>query len=411
MLLFYNLSTRIYFASVRIAALFNSKAKKMIDGRKNWRKDLSLQIDSTAKYVWIHCASLGEFEQGRPLIEKIKEENPDNYKIILTFFSPSGYDVRKDYKFADIVCYLPFDTSGNAVEFVNIVKPVYAVFVKYEIWYHMLSVLHKNKIPVFLISGIFRAKQIFFKWYGKSYRKALTFFTEIFLQDAASAEILRNAGIIKTDVCGDTRTDRVISIANESYENALLNNFSAGKKCIVCGSTWPADEELIAEFINNCSDEYRFIIAPHEIHERHLKFLEGIIKSKSERLSEISKTNPDTRVIIVDSIGILSKIYRYGQLAYIGGGFGKGIHNVLEAAVYEIPVIFGPNYKKFREACDLVNKSTAFSINSSDELISIINDLYSNHEKILDIKNITNKYISASLGATQNIFNKIQLIA
>ncbi len=410
MLLFYNLSTRLYFTSVRIATLFNSKAKKMIEGRRAWKNELNCRIDKSAKYIWVHCASLGEFEQGRPLIEEIKQNNPNNYKIILTFFSPSGYEIRKNYELADNVCYLPFDTKKNAIDFVKIVNPVYAVFVKYEIWYHMLSELFRNNIPVFLVSGIFRKNQIFFKYYGKSYRKALSFFKEIFLQDKESQEILKNVGITNTDVCGDTRTDRVISIANGKYENNILEKFSANKKCMVCGSTWPADEKLLCDLINNSTDDFRFIIAPHEITERHLKSIELMLNVKTDRLSKIDGFTTDLKVIIVDSIGILSKIYRYAQIAYIGGGFGQGIHNILEASVYEIPVAFGPNYKKFREACDLVKINAAFSINTIDELKSIVNNVYSDSQYYKKIQEATKHYITASFGATQHIFNKMQLI-
>jgi len=410
MLFFYYLSTRLYFTVVRIASLFNEKAAKMIVGRYNWREELSKKIDPKEKYIWVHCASLGEFEQGRPLIEKIKEENPKNYKVLLTFFSPSGYEVRKNYQYADVVCYLPFDTLRNASDFVNIVNPQMAVFVKYEIWYYILKKLNSEKIPTFLISGIFRKNQIFFKWYGKFYLKALSYFTHLFLQDDNSAEILKRANISNITVCGDTRADRVIGIASEKYSNQFLENFAKSKKTIVCGSTWPADEKIICEFINKCNDDYRFIIAPHEIGENHLVTLENLISKKSIRLSECEKDVDNPAVVIVDSIGILSKLYRFGQIAFIGGGFGKGIHNILEAAVYEIPVIFGPNYKKFREACDLINIKSAFEIHNVDEFESIIKDMYLEEKRYLSVKNATKYYISNSFGATQQIFDKMQLI-
>ncbi len=410
MLLFYNLSTRAYFAAIKVASLFNEKASKMIAGRKDWRTILESLISKSDNYIWIHCASLGEFEQGRALIEKIKKENRQNYKILLTFFSPSGFEVRKDYPYADIVFYLPFDTPKNAYDFVKIVNPKFAVFVKYEIWFHMLAELANKQIPVFLISGIFREKQIFFRWYGKSYRKALSFFTWLFLQDWASAELLRNAGFTNSDVCGDTRIDRVINIAHESYSNSLLENFTKDKKTIVCGSTWPADEKIIGQFINNCEDDYRFIIAPHEIDNSHLVALEKSISVKSVRLSAMSAQDTNAKLVIVDSIGILSKIYRFGQIAYIGGGFGKGIHNILEAAVYQVPVIIGPNYKKFREAHELVNNKAAFVIDSAISLESTIKELNCDADRYSEIQKCLKTYINDSLGATQHIFSKIELI-
>lgn len=407
---FYGLSTQFYHLAVKSASLFNKKAKLMTSGRKNWRENLKEKVDTNSKYIWVHCASLGEFEQGRPLIEKLKKEYGDKYKVLLTFYSPSGYEIRKDYDKADLVCYLPFDTPNNAEDFIKLINPVCAIFVKYDIWYYYLQSLFKNKIPTYLISGIFREGQIFFKCYGKSYKKALGFFSEIFLQDEGSKVILNNSGISKTTVCGDTRIDRVIAVASEAYENSELSKFSDGKRTIVCGSTWPDDEKILSKFINNSDNRFRFIIVPHEINEQHLKYTESIIKLKKIRLSKIHDISPETRVIIVDSIGILSKIYRFGQIAYIGGGFGKGIHNTLEAAVYNIPVVFGTNYSKFKEARDLIGKTCAFSVGTSSELQSIINRLYENKKEYEYIHKTIKQYISSSFGASERIFQNLKFL-
>ncbi|MDD3859919.1 MAG: glycosyltransferase N-terminal domain-containing protein [Bacteroidales bacterium] len=381
----------------------------MISGRVNWRNELKSKIDKNKSYVWIHCASLGEFEQGRPLIEKIKSENA-GASILLTFFSPSGYEIRKNYQFADIVCYLPFDSKANAKDFIDIVKPKYAVFVKYEIWYYFLKELSIRNIPVFLISGIFRKNQIFFKWYGKSYRKALSFFSHLFLQDNKSAELLKNFGFLDYSVCGDTRMDRVMSIAEENYVNPLLEQFSENNNIIVCGSTWEEDEIILCRFINEFSEKYKLIIAPHEINEQHLEKIEKLLKVKSVRLSNLETLDNSVRVIIVDSIGLLSKLYRYAKVAYVGGGFGKGIHNVLEPIVYNIPVIFGPNYKKFKEAVDLILEKSAFEIGDYENFESIINMLFSEQKILIQIKNQTEVYIQKSFGATSKIDEKMQIL-
>ena len=407
MSLLYRLSTQLYFSAVKLTSAFNSKARLMVGGRKDWRANLIQKIDKNSSYIWVHCASLGEFEQGRPLIEKFKKEYGEKYRIILTFFSPSGYEIRKNYDKADVVCYMPFDTPQNAKDFINIVNPVCAIFVKYEIWYYHLKELNQNRIPSYLISGIFRENQIFFRWYGKSYKQALSYFTHFFLQDTNSKNILNKAGFDNVTVCGDTRTDRVISVAADAYENKYLETFSAGYKTIVCGSTWPADEKIIAEFANKCSTNFRFIIVPHEINESHLKYTENILNIPHIRFSNIDQIKSDTRVVIIDSIGILSKIYRYAHIAYIGGGFGKGIHNTLEAAVYNIPVIFGPKYEKFREARDLIELECGFSVNNNIELENIIFKLVEQEDIYLNVKKSLSSYISSSFGATDEIFNNL----
>jgi len=340
------------------------------------------------------------------LLEKIKTEKPQ-YKIILSFFSPSGYQARKDYQFADIVCYLPFDSAQNAKEFIEITNPSLVIFVKYEIWYYFLERLNKNKIPTYLISAIFRPNQVFFKFYGKTYRKALGFFDKIFLQTEESQNLLKKYNFNNTLVCGDTRIDRVVDIAKEDYNNPIFKKFCKDKTCFVFGSTWEADEKLISNFINTSAKEYVFIIAPHEITEGKLRNIEQNFKIESQRLSKIEKLNPSTRLIIIDSIGLLSKLYRYAIIAYVGGGFGKGIHNILEAVVYEIPVIFGPNYKKFNEATELIANQVGFSVNTSKDYENIMNLLISGGNIYRNCQINAKQYISASFGSTHKIFNNL----
>ena len=409
MLLFYKFFTQFYFFAIKIASLFNNKAKLLIIGQKQWKKILQEKVKTNEKYVWIHCASLGEFEQGRPLIEKIKTETP-TLKIALTFFSPSGYEIRKNYNLADIICYLPFDSPKNAKDFLKILNPVYAVFIKYEFWYFMLNQLKKNNIPFFLIAGIFRKNQIFFKTYGKFYLNVLKNFSFFFLQDENSKNILNDYGIKNCINCGDTRFDRVISISKEKYENDFFEKYSSQKNVIVCGSTWKEDEKIIIDYINNVDNEYKFIIAPHEIDEKHIKNIETNIKKRHIKMSEIRNQNPDEyKVIIIDNIGLLSKIYRYGKIAYIGGGFGKGIHNTIEAAVYNIPVIFGPNNKKFKEAQDLLKSGFAFSISNYKDFKNALNIIEDN-DKLENITCGLQAYFNESLGATCQIFEKINYI-
>jgi 3-deoxy-D-manno-octulosonic-acid transferase len=412
MRLLYLIATRTYFFAIRIAALFNNKASLLIKGQKDWKNTLSTKIDSQSTYIWIHCASLGEFEQGRPLIEKFKSDpKTKKHKIVLSFFSPSGYEIRKDYQYADIVCYLPFDKKKNAKDFISIINPKFAVFVKYEFWYFYLKELENKNISAYIISTIFRKNQIFFKSYGKFYLNILKRFKHIFVQDQDSETLLSDKQIVNVDICGDTRTDRVIQIASENYNNKTFELFTKDKKTLICGSTWPEDEEKISELINESDDIFRVIIAPHEITEKHLKSLESLIIPRTVRFSSINGDLPkDTKVIIIDSIGLLSKLYRYGTIAYIGGGFGKGIHNILEAAVYNIPVIFGPNYKKFKEAVDLVNLKAAFSIKSKPDLIHITNKLLKDPSSVVEIRSLTKAHINQSAGSTQYIFNKMHNI-
>lgn len=405
----YRIVTKTYFTAIRLASIFNPKAKLMLAGRKNWKNELITKIDTNSKYIWFHSASLGEFEQGRPLIEKIKSEKPE-YKIILTFFSPSGYEPRKNYKFADIVSYLPFDSPKNALDFVKIVNPKLAIFIKYDIWYYFLKNLKEYNVPTYLISAIFRENQIFFKSYGKSYKKALGFFDKIFLQNKESEILLGKYGFNNTVVCGDTRIDRVISISKQEYNNSILEKFCENKRCFVYGSTWLEDEKILANFINTSPEDFVFIIAPHEVNEKNIENIENTFKVNSQRFSEIIELKSDTRLIIIDTIGILSKIYRFAEIAYVGGGFGKGIHNILEAVVYNIPVVIGPNYKKFNEAVQLVKNQVVFSVNSSNDYVNIMKLLVGDGDIVMISGNNAKAYINASMGTTQIIFDNLQLI-
>ncbi len=404
---FYLISVRLYVLIIYVAAVFNSKAAEMIKGRKGWRNDLKNQIEENAKYIWFHCASLGEFEQARPLIEKVKNERSD-YKVILSFFSPSGYNVRKNYSFADIVCYLPFDNKKNARDFVSIVNPKLAVFIKYEFWYYYINRLSSRQVPVYLISAVFRESQIFFKKYAGFYRNILSMYEKIFLQDENSAGILKQYEINNYLITGDTRTDRVIEVAREEYENTQLKTFSENCFTIVAGSTWPSDEKILAEYINNTTDKIKMIIAPHEVNSKGLSNLEGMLKVGYCRLSGSDRYRlEEIKVIIIDSIGILSKIYRFGQLAYVGGGFGKGIHNILEAAVYGIPVIFGPNHTRFNEANDLIKLGLAFNITGYQDFNQQIDKIFNNSSLQTNIKTNLKEYFEISKGSSDRIFQHI----
>ena len=364
--------------------------------------------------IWVHCASLGEFEQGRPIIERLKIDYP-NYKLVLTFFSPSGYEVRKNYEKADWVFYLPMDSAQNASTFLEIVNPSLVIFVKYEFWYYYLKEINRKKIPLLLISALFRENSIFFKWYGGLQRKMLTFFDHLFVQNESSYKMLASPGLdVKTTVAGDTRFDRVIQIAeNFSPIPAVEKFIGQGKKNIVAGSTWPADEELLQKSITSIKDpSLQLIIAPHEINKEHITQLQQLFSDAilfSQLTADNQKASPITaNVLIIDNIGMLSRLYRYATISYIGGGFGKGIHNTLEAAVFGNPVLFGPNYKKFNEAIELLMAGGAISINDAKECVTAIDTFI--HDDIAYNKACekSKEYVYANKGATEKILNYIQ---
>ena len=371
------------------------------------------KIDRNAKYIWFHASSLGEFEQGRPLIEKIKAEHPE-YKILLTFFSPSGYEVRKNYGGADVVCYLPFDTPYRVKKFLDLSKPVMAIFIKYEFWDNYLSELKRRNIPVYIVSAIFRKEQLFFKWYGGMYRKVLSYFTHIFVQDDASRELLSKYGVTNVSVFGDTRFDRVQDVYKNTKQIPMVelfvnNNRSDNQLTMVVGSSWQQDEEVYLNYFNE-HPELKLIIAPHEIHKDHLMHIESMLKRPSIRLSEATEKDIKGKsCLIVDSFGLLSSIYRYGDLAYIGGGFGAGIHNVLEAAVYGIPVIFGPKYQKFKEARDLLQVGGAFSITDEKTFESKMEELSTYRDLLEAAGAAAGDFVKSNIGATNRIIASIPL--
>ncbi|MFO8021760.1 MAG: glycosyltransferase N-terminal domain-containing protein, partial [Perlabentimonas sp.] len=331
---------------VLVFSAFSTKAKYWIDGRKNWYRNLSETISGDDKIAWFHCASLGEFEQGRTLMENYRKRNPE-HKILITFFSPSGYRVRKNYRGADYVFYLPLDTKRNAKRFIATVKPKVVFFVKYEFWYHFLNELKSAGVPTYLVSAIFRPNQVFFKWYGGWNRRMLACFTHIFLQNDTSKKLLAGIGFKNTTVAGDTRFDRVFATAQSTKEIPLIKEFCGDSTIIVAGSTWPKDEELLIEFINTTTFPVKMIVAPHEISCQHVNNLCTAINHPVVRYTDSDPKNlQESKVLVLDTIGLLASAYQYGHIAYVGGGFGAGIHNTLEPATFGIPVVFGPNYKK-----------------------------------------------------------------
>lgn len=411
MKILYTLSIHLYYFAIRIASLFNPKAKLWLEGRKNIFKDLQKRtsdlrlVTTDLKLIWFHCASLGEFEQGRPLMEKYKLKHP-SHKILLTFFSPSGYEVRKNYSGADLIFYLPLDTPRNAKEFVKIVHPEKVFFVKYEFWFNYLSELKSKNIQTFLVSGIFRENHHFFKITGAWFRKQLSAFTHFFLQDERSMELLNSIGYTNATLTGDTRFDRVFEVAKSVREIDLMKEFVEDKKVIIAGSTWPADEQII-NYLTPYIPNIKLIIAPHEIDESHLRSIEAQFPNDCLRYSAADGNNiRDVKVLIIDNIGMLSSLYQYGAIAFIGGGFGKGIHNILEAATFGLPVIFGPNYHKFAEAKDLIRSGGAFCVKDVSELkktISLLND-----EQVLrTASQICKMYVQSKTGASDKILNFI----
>lgn len=405
----YDLAINILPAGVKLLACFKEKEKKLVNGQKDVFSYLEQNIDQKASYIWFHASSLGEFEQGRPMIEKIKKELPDS-KIILTFFSPSGYEVRKNYPLADLICYLPFDTKSNVNRFLNIVNPQKAIFIKYEFWLNYLEALHKRGIPTYIISAIFRSRQLFFKPHGGWYRRMLHYFNHLYLQDQNSKQLLNSIGIEQVTVCGDTRFDRVIDIKNQAKEIPLIESFAQDQKVLIAGSSWAKDEDIFIDYFNK-RENIKLIIAPHEIHESHLKEIESKLKRPFKRFSQLDSSEiQNTDCIIIDCFGMLSSIYRYGNVAYIGGGFGTGIHNILEAAVYGMPVIWGPNYAKFREAKDLIKAGGGFSITDKDEFNACCDRFFTDSAYLKETNTKAYQYVANNAGATDiiyaDLFNK-----
>ncbi|MCF8229064.1 MAG: 3-deoxy-D-manno-octulosonic acid transferase [Bacteroidales bacterium] len=407
MFFIYKLAIRFYLFSIRIASFFNPKAKRWIEGRKNWEKGLKQKINRNDRYIWVHCASLGEFEQGRPLIEKLKSEYPSR-KILLSFFSPSGYEIRKNYEHADAVVYLPMDTGRNARKFLEILNPELAVFVKYEFWFNYIAELKRRNIPVFVVSAIFREKQHFFRSWGKWFRKQLHKINWIFVQNEDSLKLLEGVGITHCSLSGDTRFDRVAQIAETSKAFPEVENFVGGQKVLLAGSTWPPGEKLIQTFLHERYNDLKLIIAPHEVHQERINGIENSFPGKCIRYSNIHQSTGSENILIIDSIGKLSHLYQYASLAYIGGGFGVGIHNILEAATFGKPVIFGPNYQKFKEARDLISLGGAFSVSNADAFKSIMRKLLAEQGEYEKASRVCKQYTRENQGATNIIFQKME---
>lgn len=402
----YNLIIALYDLAVHIISPFSRKPRKMMKGHWVVYELLRQQLEPGYRYIWFHAASLGEFEQGRPLMEKIRASYPE-YKLLLTFFSPSGYEVRKNYRGADIVCYLPFDKPRNVKKFLDLVNPCMAFFIKYEFWKNYLDELHSRRIPVYSVSAIFRKGQIFFKWYGGTYRNVLRNFDYLFVQNERSKRFLAKIGINRAMVVGDTRFDRVLQIRQEAKELPLVELFKGKAMTFVAGSSWQPDEDLFIEYFNT-HPEMKLIIAPHVIDENHLVEIVSKLKRPYVRYSRADEKNVlKADCLIIDCFGLLSSIYRYGEIAYIGGGFGVGIHNTLEAAVYGIPVIFGPKYQKFQEAVQLIENKGAYCIKNYVELKVLLDRLMTDDEFLRDTGYRAGSYVTDNAGATDKILSVI----
>jgi 3-deoxy-D-manno-octulosonic-acid transferase len=402
----YNLGILIYTALTYLISPFNTRASLWVKGRKRWEEKIGVKIKPGDRIIWFHCASLGEFEQGRPVIEAIKKEMPA-FKILLTFFSPSGYEIRKDYENADIISYLPSDTPGNSVKFISIIKPEFVIFVKYEFWNNYISALYRKRIPLYLISGIFRPEQHFFKWYGSFFRRMLKKFERIFVQDQQSYDLLSDIGIKNISLAGDTRFDRVVQIAGTAESISWLESFRGGEKLFLAGSSWRKDEEIIAEYINQFPLRMKWVFAPHIVDKSNIERLEKLFKVKCVKFSEFNEASVNSRVLIIDNIGMLSSAYKYAHIAAIGGGFGKGIHNILEPACWGIPVIFGPNHLKFREAVELKKRGGAESFLTYEDFKRIIDLWLADSELYQTSAGVAAKYVRENSGATENIMNEI----
>ncbi|MGY6649253.1 3-deoxy-D-manno-octulosonic acid transferase [Wenyingzhuangia sp. IMCC45574] len=412
MQLLYNISTHLATNTLRIVALFNPKMKLFVEGRKESFPKIENQIDSTKPVFWIHAASLGEFEQGRPIIEEIKKEYP-HYQIVVTFFSPSGYEVRKNYNLADAVCYLPMDTASNAKKWIASLKPNLAVFIKYEFWPNYLFELQKHKIPTLLVSGIFNEGQIYFKPLGGLMRKAFKAFTHFFVQDETSKSLLATINFTNATIAGDTRFDRVQKLLDANEKLDFINEFVGDSYLLVAGSTWPEDEVQLVEYINkHAKENEKFILAPHNVKEGQIQELKESLEKKTILFTEKEgKALADYQVFIVDTYGILSKIYAYANVAYVGGGYTKsGVHNTLEAATYGLPIVIGPNFKKFKEVQDLVALEGITSVDNTQNLVSFLTEIRDN-EVVRDQKaTITKNYVTQNLGATNTIMQTIHQI-
>lgn len=412
MRLLYTMGISLYAFGVRVAALFNGKAKLMVAGWGKTMGKLAMAPVGQGKTAWFHASSLGEFEQARPVIEAFRQQYPD-YKVCLTFFSPSGYEVRKDYPLADFVCYLPMDTRDNARRFINLLHPTVAFSVKYDYWFNYLEQLRMRQIPTYIFSAIFRPDQYFFKDYGRWFLKHLQrCFTHIFVQNEESLHLLQQHGVMQCSIAGDTRFDRVNAVAHETEGNGAVEDFirkNPGRKVIVAGSSWEPDEELLARYFEAHKEQMTLIVAPHVIAESHLSDIEQRLFAghRTTRYSHLAEAAEESLILLIDNIGMLAQLYRYADVAYIGGGFGHGIHNILEAVTYGKPVVFGPKYRKFQEGCDMVAQGGGFSIGNYRQLAETLDRLMGDEEAYRQAAETCKAYIHHNLGSTELILDKV----
>lgn len=406
----YNILVQLTGFALKGVAFFNKKMALFVAGRKDVFKTLQATFEKNDRVIWFHCASLGEFEQGRPVIEQVRNQF-NTHKILVTFFSPSGYEIRKDYDGADLVTYLPLDTQHNARRFLELAHPEMAIFIKYEFWPNFLKQLKGNGIPILLVSGIFRKDQTFFKWYGGWMKKALHNFDHFFVQDIQSEALLKTLGFTNITKSGDTRFDRVHEITRQPINLIDIEDFRNNKLTLIAGSTWPKDEELLVKYINHSDDAHRFIIAPHNIKPGSISELENSIRKKTMLFTEIEKKkHSEYQVLIINTIGLLSKIYKYADIVYVGGGFGVGIHNILEPATFSVPVLIGPNFKKFKEANDLVGLGACFVVNDYEELSQRLGELFADEEQRKGAGKLAGDYVLNNVGATQMIMDYLSKI-
>ena len=409
----YNFIIYLYQMGVAVYSRFNEKVKKMWQGERDAFRVLREQVDPQARYVWFHAASLGEFEQGRPIMEQLRRDHPE-LKILLTFFSPSGYEVRKNYEGADIICYLPLDTISNARRFLRLIRPEMAFFIKYEFWYNYLHILKHRQVPVYSVSSIFREGQVFFRWYGRQYGRVLNCFTHFYVQNELSKQLLAKIGLTNVTITGDTRFDRVLQIKEQAKQLPLVETFvKDAPKVFVAGSSWPPDEEIFLRYLN-AHREWKLIIAPHVIGEDHLQQIEKLLEGRKVIRYTKSQQLPDTEVaaaevLIIDCFGLLSSIYHYGQVAYVGGGFGVSIHNLPEAAVWSIPVVFGPENQKFQEAQELKTCKGGFEIKGYEDFAQLMDRFDSDATFLKEAGQNAGSYVKGKAGATRKILSDVNL--
>ena len=417
----YNVVIFLYLCGVAVLSIFNEKVRKMWRGERQAIRTIKEKIDPNAQYVWFHAASLGEFEQGRPLMEQLRREHPE-YKILLTFFSPSGYEVRKNYEGADIICYLPLDTILNARRFLRTIRPVMAFFIKYEFWYNYLHILRHRGVPVYSVSSIFRPGQVFFRWYGKQYSRVLKCFTHFFVQNEVSRDLLATIGITDVSVVGDTRFDRVLQIKAAAKQLPIVEQFKGNSKCFIAGSSWQPDEEIFIPWFNEHPD-WKLVIAPHVIGEEHLQQIEHQLEGRkvvrysavansqlspvTSQLSTVNCQLTDANVLIIDCFGLLSSIYHYADVTYVGGGFGVGIHNTLEAAVWDVPVFFGPNNQRFQEAQGLKNCGGGLEIGNADDFRRYMQGFEEHPELMKELGEKAGAYVASLSGATEKVLSAV----